>query len=45
MSPSVTNYRLGLVKRLGFMSGLPLPAVVARGRHWKPTPITPSVLV
>ena len=35
LSPS--NYRLGSGKRLRFMSGLTLPAAVARGRHRKPT--------
>jgi len=38
LSPSIANYRLGLGKRLGFMSGLTLLAAVARGRHRKPTP-------
>jgi len=28
---SIVNYRLGLGKRLGFMSGLTSPAAVARG--------------
>jgi len=37
LSPSVANYRLGLAKRLGFMSGLTLPAAVGRGRHRNPT--------
>jgi len=43
MSPSIANYRLGLGKRLGYISGLTLPAAVARGRHQKLSPITPSV--
>jgi len=31
------NRKLGLGKRLEFMSGLTLPAAVARERHRKPT--------
>ena len=34
----IAQLGLGLGKRLGFMSGLTLPAAVARGRHWKLTP-------